>query len=283
MAQTTKWPSTIQHLSYRPHEFPPDDPTFLRCWPRPGQPSREQPVPALCRSGECPGPNLLLASVLRQAGHAMGFGARMTTWHHEERLKAVQDVVRHSGARRVLDLGCGAGDLFVRLAAQSDLEELVGVDICGLSLDRLRARLALCDVVVPRIALREGSMTAPHADLAGFDCAVLVESFEHIDLDRLWTLEVAVFQRMRPRTVVITTPNAEFNPLLGVPSHRMRHPDHRFEWDRARFRTWSTRAAGASGYRVEVQDIAGRHPELGGASQMAVFRMNEPQATIGTA
>lgn len=77
---------------------------------------------------------------------------------------------------------------------------------------------------------------------------------------------------MRPDMVVITTPNADINPLLGVPPHRMRHPDHRFEWGRARFRGWCDRAARAAGYAVTLHDIAGHHPDLGGASQMAVFR-----------
>ena len=71
--------------------------------------------------------------------------------------------------------------------------------------------------------------------------------------------------------MVLTTPNAEFNPLLGVPAHRRRHRDHRFEWTRAQFRDWCARAVRGKGYDFETTDIAGAHPELGGASQMAVF------------
>jgi hypothetical protein len=115
-------------------------------------------------------------------------------------------------------------------------------------------------------------MTDPDPALAGFDCALLVETIEHVAPDRLSRLERALFTTLRPGRVVITTPNAEFNPLLGVPPGRFRHPDHRFEWDRARFRRWGRRAARTAGYDVAFRDIAGRHPELGGASQMAVFR-----------
>lgn len=200
----------------------------------------------------------------------------MTSWLHEERLTAVETVVRETGSLRVLDLGCGDGDLFVRLARQPGLHELVGLDICRAALDRLRTRLAACTAVVPRIDLRQASMTAPAPDLAGFDCALLIETIEHIDPDRLSKLERAVFHIMTPRTVVITTPNAEFNRLLGVPPYRMRHPDHRFEWDRPRFRRWCERVGGASGYGARVHDIAGCHPDLGGASQMAVFQKADP-------
>jgi SAM-dependent methyltransferase len=202
----------------------------------------------------------------------------MTSWLHEERLQAVHTVVRDSGAARVLDLGCGDGDLFVRLAREPALAELVGMDVCRASLMRLRGRLAACSPCVPRIDLREASMTEPAPDLAGFDCAILVETIEHIAPDRLSRLERAVFCSMRPKTVVITTPNAEFNPLLGVPRHRMRHPGHRFEWDRTTFRRWCTRVAGAAGYAASAHDIAGQHPDLGGASQMAIFRQIEVDA-----
>jgi len=195
----------------------------------------------------------------------------MTGWLHEERLVAVRDAIRATGARRVLDLGCGDGDLFVRLAADPHHQELVGVDLCPDALDRLRCRLRAGNVRVPRIDLRAGSLTDPAPDLAGFDCAALVETIEHIDPGRLSALEAAVFRRLRPACVVITTPNAEFNALLGVPAHRFRHPDHRFEWTRPQFSRWCRRVATAGGYEVALTDLAGCHPELGGASQMAVF------------
>lgn len=196
----------------------------------------------------------------------------MTSWLHEERLTAVMAVVRQSGASRLLDLGCGDGDMFVRLATEPGLTELVGVDICRSSLARLRGRLAACAESVPRIVLREGSMTEATPDLAGFDCAILIETIEHVDPSHLSRLEHALFHIIRPQTVVITTPNAEFNPLLGVPAHRMRHPDHRFEWGRAKFRHWCERVAKGAGYAARFSDIGGQHPDFGGASQMAVFQ-----------
>lgn len=202
----------------------------------------------------------------------------MTSWLHEDRLGAVLAVIRDSGAARVLDLGCGDGDLFVRLAAMPALAQVVGIDICTASLDRLRARLQRTDVQAGKVDVRHGSMTDPSPDLAGFDCAVLLETIEHIDPDQLSRLERALFSVLRPQTIIITTPNAEFNPLLGVPAHRMRHPDHRFEWDRARFRTWCSRAAKAAGYAPAFHDIAGAHPTLGGASQMAVFTLDKGRA-----
>jgi small RNA 2'-O-methyltransferase len=196
----------------------------------------------------------------------------MTTWLHEERLAAVLAEVRASGARRVVDLGCGDGDLFLRLAREPGIEALVGVDLSVEALDRLRGRLARSPGQGAQVEIRHGSMTDPAPDLAGFDCAVLVETIEHIPPDHLSRLERAVWQVMRPGVVVLTTPNAEFNPLLGVPPTRFRHPDHRFEWTREKFRAWCRRVAEGAGYSLRFADVGGLHPTLGGASQMAVFR-----------
>lgn len=196
----------------------------------------------------------------------------MTTWLHEQRLEAARAEVLNSGARSVLDLGCGDGDLFVRLAAEPAIMRLVGIDICAASLERLRHRLDRQPSSAGAIELRNASMTASDPALVGFDCAVLIETIEHIDPSHLSQLERAVFGQMQPRTVIITTPNAEFNTLLGVPPNRFRHPDHRFEWPRARFRTWGDRVAGVWRYDVQFSDIGGCHPDFGGASQMAVFR-----------
>jgi hypothetical protein len=118
-----------------------------------------------------------------------------------------------------------------------------------------------------------GSITERCAALSWFDCAILIETIEHIDPERLSMLERSVLGAMRPKTVVITTPNADFNPLLGVRPLGFRHPDHRFEWGRERFRRWAQGVAERNGYDVACSDLAGSHPVHGGASQMAVFEM----------
>jgi SAM-dependent methyltransferase len=194
----------------------------------------------------------------------------MTGQLHEERMAAVMAAVRAGAPARVLDLGCGDGDMLVRLAAEPCIAALVGLDIDEGALARARARLARV-AAAGRVDLRLGSMLAPPDDLVGWDCAVLVETIEHIEPGQLSRLERALFSRPRPARVVLTTPNAEFNRLLGVPARRRRHPDHRFEWTRAQFRTWCARAVRGRGFDVTITDIAGAHPDLGGASQMAVF------------
>lgn len=202
----------------------------------------------------------------------------MTSWLHEERLNAVIAAIREGGARSVLDLGCGEGDLILRLLPLGEVERISGIDISLPALERLRALLKNREGA-ERVSLAPGSMTEAHQVLKGFDCAALVETIEHLAPHELSRFEIALFSGMRPRRIIITTPNAEFNGLLGVKPGRFRRHDHRFEWNRAEFRAWASRVAGQAGYAVSISDIGGRHPELGGASQMAVFDLAGAQAS----
>jgi len=198
----------------------------------------------------------------------------LISWFHQQRLDAVHAAVMESGATTVLDLGCGEGHLLTRLAEEPRIQRIVGIDLSRPALDRLRGRLdaAPCRTGA-QIDLIHGSLVEVGLSFRNFDAALLVETVEHVRPEHLSAIERSVFGTMCPRLVVITTPNAEFNALLGVPRHRFRHPDHHFEWDRAMFGRWVAGVAARNGYDVVRHDIAGRHTVLGGASQMAVFTL----------
>ncbi|MEX0758926.1 MAG: methyltransferase domain-containing protein [Tistlia sp.] len=197
----------------------------------------------------------------------------MTTHLHDQRIEVVVALLRESGARRILDLGCGDGPLSLRLAREPEVERVLALDLSTTALAVLRRALqALPAALGAKVEVVEGSMTEGGDAWTGFEAAVLLETIEHIEPDRLSAVERNVFGRARPATVVVTTPNSDFNPLLGVPDHRRRHPDHRFEWDRTKFRAWAEGVAARNAYRVACRDLAGEHPRLGGASQLALFR-----------
>lgn len=69
-------------------------------------------------------------------------------------------------------------------------------------------------------------------------------SIEHLEADVLAALPATLFGYMRPRLVVLTTPNQEFNQLFPDFSG-MRHWDHKFEWTRAEFQSWFVEKAAA--------------------------------------
>lgn len=66
---------------------------------------------------------------------------------------------------------------------------------------------------------------------------LLYYSIEHLTFDDLEKLPAALFGVVKPRIVVVTTPNAEYNVLF--PNFvGFRHPDHKFEWTRSEFSDW---------------------------------------------
>ena len=191
---------------------------------------------------------------------------------HRRRIEAVLDEVRSSGAQSVLDLGCGDGDLLVELARLPGIERLWGFDPDADAIKTARLRLEALRTTLPGdVRLDVRSLTDQPELLRGFDCAVLLEVIEHIDPKGLPAVEAALFSAMRPETVILTTPNSDYNPLLGVPECRVRHYYHRFEWDRDTFEKWGRKTAGTHGYDVVFRPVPEGHRRLGGPSQMAVF------------
>ena len=192
----------------------------------------------------------------------------------DQRLGSVQAVLKASGARRVLDLGCGPGALLTRLL-RDDYERIVGVDVSVRALEIAARRLKLDvmhDAQRERIELLHSPLTYRDKRLRGFDAAALVEVIEHLDPPRLLAAEQNVFGSARPGTVVVTTPNVEYNVRWEtLPAGALRHPDHRFEWTRAQFADWARGVAARHGYTVRHLPVGPDDPEVGSPTQMAVF------------
>jgi 3' terminal RNA ribose 2'-O-methyltransferase Hen1 len=194
---------------------------------------------------------------------------------NEQRLGAVVATLRASGAKRVLDLGCAEGSLLRELRKHKQFVELVGLDVSIRSLEAAQRRLKLDRAPAghaDRIKLLHGSLMYRDRRLEGFDAAAVVEVVEHLDPPRLSAFERVLFEFARPRTVVLTTPNREYNVLWEtLPAGRFRHPDHRFEWTRQEFQDWAQAVAGRFGYAVRFLPVGQEHQTLGPPTQMGVF------------
>ncbi|MFE2549680.1 3' terminal RNA ribose 2'-O-methyltransferase Hen1 [Streptomyces sp. NPDC059355] len=192
-----------------------------------------------------------------------------------QRREAILGALRAAGAARVLDLGCGQGQLVQALLKEPAFTEIVGVDVSMRALGTAAKRLRLermGEKQSSRVQLLQGSLAYTDKRLAGYDAAVLSEVIEHLDLPRLPALEYAVFGAARPRTVLVTTPNVEYNVRWEtLPAGHVRHGDHRFEWSRGEFRGWAASVAGRHGYEAAFVPVGEDDPEVGPPTQMAVF------------
>lgn len=195
----------------------------------------------------------------------------------QQRMGAVLAVLKSAEARRVLDLGCGEGKLLPALLEERSFTEIVGMDVSYRSLEVASQRLKLERMPArqrERLKLLHGSLMYRDKRLAGYDAATVVEVIEHLDAPRLAAFERVLFEAARPRTIVLTTPNAEYNVKFEtLPAGQFRHKDHRFEWTREQFHQWASRIAERFGYRLRFLAVGDEDPQVGPPTQMGVFSL----------
>ena len=202
---------------------------------------------------------------------------------NDQRLGTVVAALRGSGAKRMVDLGCGEGKLIRELLRDRQFEEIVGMDVSIRSLELAKDRLRLDHLPAAqaqRVKLMHGSLMYRDKRLAGFDVAAVVEVIEHLDPPRLSAFERVLFEFARPNFVVLTTPNREYNTQWeSLPAGRFRHPDHRFEWTRPEFQIWANGIADRFGYSVTFLPVGPVDNSVGAPTQMGVFEKNRTEGT----
>ncbi|SUV52948.1 Trans-aconitate methyltransferase [Bergeyella zoohelcum] len=181
-----------------------------------------------------------------------------------------------SGSERVLDLGCGEGKLIKLLLKERQFTEIVGMDVSYSELLKAKEKLHF-DEMPPKqkekLQLFQGALTYRDQRLHGFDAAAVVEVIEHLDLNRLQAFERVLFGFAQPKTIVLTTPNKEYNVMWEqLEAENMRHDDHRFEWTREEFQQWADKIGKMYNYSVEILPIGYEEENIGAPSQMAIFR-----------
>ncbi|WP_031465313.1 3' terminal RNA ribose 2'-O-methyltransferase Hen1 [Sciscionella sediminilitoris] len=197
----------------------------------------------------------------------------------QQRRTAILAALRETGARTVADLGCGEGALLRELLGERALRSILGVDVAPRSLRTAARRLRLDELPQwqrDRIELRQGSVVYAEERLRDYDALVLSEVIEHLDPPRLPAFASAVFGVAHPRTVLVTTPNVEYNVRWdALPAGTKRHGDHRFEWTRAEFAAWAGQVCAEHGYTVRIRPIGPLDADLGAPTQLAIFERTE--------
>lgn len=194
---------------------------------------------------------------------------------NEQRYQTVIAALKEANAKRIVDVGCGEGKLLRCLLEEKSFAEIVGLDVSHRALEIAAERLRLerlPEKMREKITLLHGSLTYRDKRLEGFDAATVVEVIEHLDAARLAAFERVLFEFARPKTIVLTTPNIEYNVKFdALPEGKFRHADHRFEWTRAEFQIWARGAAEKFNYEVSFQPVGQEDALVGTPTQMAVF------------
>lgn len=193
---------------------------------------------------------------------------------NQQRLGTVTATLKNYNVKQVIDLGCGEGKLLQYLLKEPNITQITGVDVSYRALEIASKRLRLDELPIHqqgKIQLIQGSLVYRDRRLTGYDAATLIEVVEHLDLDRLATLERVLFEFARPKLVIVTTPNIEYNVRFTLVEGKLRHRDHRFEWTRQEFQDWANRVAQKFDYQVELRGIGDVDPEVGAPTSMGVF------------
>ncbi|KAM6415310.1 small RNA 2'-O-methyltransferase [Rhynochetos jubatus] len=207
---------------------------------------------------------------------------------YKQRYCFIKDLVGKYKPKKVADLGCADCTLLWMLKSCSCIEVLAGLDTCASVMKEKMHRLSPLpgDYLQPddrslTVTLYHGSVAHKDPCMLGFDLVTCIELIEHLEELELKKFPEVVFGFMAPTIVVISTPNSEFNPLLpGV--MLFRHPDHKFEWNRAQFQSWALETARRYDYSVEFTGVG--HPpsgmeNVGFCTQIGVFFRKYPQTS----
>jgi 3' terminal RNA ribose 2'-O-methyltransferase Hen1 len=197
---------------------------------------------------------------------------------NNQRLGSVVAALKSCGAKSVIDIGCGEGNLLSFLVRERRFEKIAGVDVSHQALEYTAAKLKLeqHESMKDRIHLFQGSLTYKDSRFKGYDAVCVVEVIEHLDPPRLSAFERVLFEDAKPPVVVMTTPNREYNVKYeNLVESELRHSDHRFEWTRAEFHHWAAKTAEKYHYTVRFSEIGDSDEALGAPTQMGVFTLCE--------
>jgi len=193
------------------------------------------------------------------------------------RLDSVLEEVLASGAKSVIDMGCGECNLTRLLIREKQITKVSAFDVSFNVLERAKKALKLDtmhETLQNKIELFQSSLTYRDKRFEGFDCACAIEVMEHMDESRLAAFARVLFEFSQPKTVIVTTPNVEYNVNYeNMKENAMRHSDHRFEWNREQFCNWTNEICEKYGYSVTIKNIGECDENNNTPTQMGVFTL----------
>ena len=191
---------------------------------------------------------------------------------NQQRYEAIVEQVKYVAHKTVVDMGAGEGKLTALLSEIPTIQELIAVEPSASAIKKATKRLDELELaVIPKI--QWGSLFYVDESLSGKDVMILCEVIEHINEERLPKIMDMLLYTYAPTTLIITTPNAEYNNIYAL--EEMRHDDHRFEWTREQFTTWCHAMNRYGVYSLTFHGIGAHDVTYGTPTQMCIFKRVE--------
>jgi 2-polyprenyl-3-methyl-5-hydroxy-6-metoxy-1,4-benzoquinol methylase len=173
----------------------------------------------------------------------------------QQRLEAVTS--RLSKKNHIIDVGCGEGNFVFHIAKHLPPPlHYYAIDIREEARDRVRhkSKLKQLDNVTVLESFQHFLDHDPQPAQPHNCDALLVEVIEHMELDEAAMLVQSVLSVPTIQTVIITTPNKDFNQFYDFTDEELRHDDHKFEFTAKEFEEWITKAVPRD-FTVKLFDI----------------------------
>ncbi|XP_025193447.1 small RNA 2'-O-methyltransferase isoform X1 [Melanaphis sacchari] len=205
-----------------------------------------------------------------------------------QRYMAIQEIIQHpiwnGSIKKIVDFGCAEIGLFRCIKPIPGLNNIMVVDVDFDTLDKNQCKVLPTTYDYLSKHLRKepltvdiynGSIADQDDRMLGIDAVICIELIEHLYLDVLDALPYTVFEFIKPKLAIFTTPNVEFNILFPNFTTQFRNDDHKFEWTRKQFKEWAKKITNRySEYAVQFDGI-GAGPSgtenIGCCSQIAIF------------
>lgn len=203
------------------------------------------------------------------------FAARRIT-PHDIRHEMILGELNMLDSEKIIDLGCGDGAFIFHvlddLSANDGIKKISGVEIDTEPFSKAVERLKGLEAV-DGVEIMQADITTCDQRFREFDTVLLIEVIEHLEDAPLKTLEKVVFDFIRPRHVLVSTPNADYNKYVPeMLPNGFRHWDHKFEWGKDAFMNWSQNIASEYGYAGDYLMIGRVMENNSSMSQMILFK-----------
>lgn len=145
---------------------------------------------------------------------------------HEERIFAICNILNKYNVESVLDCGCGNGRLLKKLLSMSNFKKLAGVDY-----SQKRLKIAKKNTQNSTVKLYYQSFFDVNVDFFQYEAFVASEIIEHLSSEELNMFFEKILKRIKPKLLIITTPNKSYNMNYEILYNGLRHKSHVFEFD----------------------------------------------------